>query len=108
VGFGTEVLFILAVGVLLLGPKPVVELLRCIARAKARLELATRRLKQHLDAELEAPTIRSNHLFRSGRAVMCRRMTGFENRECAASPADVGRSNPPVSYEGEPMHSLVA
>lgn len=52
-GFGTEVLFILALGVLLLGPKRAVELLGRIARAKAQLELATRRLREQLDAELE-------------------------------------------------------
>jgi Sec-independent protein translocase protein TatA len=53
VGLGTEVLFILAFGVLLLGPKRAVELLGRIARAKAQLELAARQLKNQLDAELE-------------------------------------------------------
>lgn len=52
-GFGTEILFIGILGVLLLGPKRLPAILGHIARAKARLESATHNLKAELEAELE-------------------------------------------------------
>ena len=52
-GFGTEVLFICILGVLLLGPKKMTAILGYIVRAKAQLEQTTRNFKAQLDAELE-------------------------------------------------------
>jgi Sec-independent protein translocase protein TatA len=54
VGIGTEVLFILVLGLLLLGPKRLPEILAHVARAKAQFENATRSFKSQLEAELEA------------------------------------------------------
>ena len=54
VGIGTEVLFILLLGLLLLGPKQLPAILAHVARAKAQLEKATRNFKSQLEAELEA------------------------------------------------------
>jgi Sec-independent protein translocase protein TatA len=53
-GFGAEILFILALGLLVLGPKRLHIVLADVARAKARLEEASRGFKSQLTAELEA------------------------------------------------------
>jgi Sec-independent protein translocase protein TatA len=55
VGFGTEVLFILMLGMLILGPKQLHTMLGHLARAKARFEDASHGLKSQLAAELDAP-----------------------------------------------------
>ena len=52
-GFGTEILFILMLGFLVLGPKQLHTLLGHVARAKAQFEEARRGLKSQLAAELE-------------------------------------------------------
>jgi len=52
VGFGAEILFILLLGLLVLGPKRLHTVL--VARAKARFEEASRGFKSQLTAELEA------------------------------------------------------
>ena len=54
-GFGTEILFILMLGLLVLGPKQLHTLLGHVARAKAQFEAASRGLKSQLAAELDAP-----------------------------------------------------
>jgi Sec-independent protein translocase protein TatA len=54
VGFGTEILFVLMLGLLLLGPKQLHTLLGHVARAKAQFEQASRGLKSQLAAELDA------------------------------------------------------
>jgi Sec-independent protein translocase protein TatA len=54
VGFGTEILFILMLGLLVLGPKGLHTLLGHVARAKAQFEEASRGLKSQLAAELDA------------------------------------------------------
>jgi len=54
VGLGTEMLFVLVLGLLLLGPKRLPAILAHIARAKAQFENATRSFKSQLEAELEA------------------------------------------------------
>jgi len=54
-GFGTEILFMIALGGLLLGPKRMHAVLGNVARAKAQLEKASRNLKSQLEAELEDP-----------------------------------------------------
>jgi Sec-independent protein translocase protein TatA len=54
VGFGTEILFVLMLGLLVLGPKRLHTMLAHVARAKAELENATRGLKSQLAAELDA------------------------------------------------------
>ena len=53
-GFGTEILFMIALGGLLLGPKRLHAVLGNVARAKAQFEKASRNLKSQLEAELEA------------------------------------------------------
>ena len=53
-GFGAEVLFVLMLGLLLLGPKQLHTLLGHVARAKAQFEQASRGLKSQLAAELDA------------------------------------------------------
>ncbi len=54
-GFGTEILFLLMLGLLVLGPKRLHTMLGHIARAKARFEDASRGFKSQLAAELDAP-----------------------------------------------------
>jgi Sec-independent protein translocase protein TatA len=54
VGLGTEILFILMLGLLVLGPKQLHTLLGHVARAKAQFEEASRSLKSQLAAELDA------------------------------------------------------
>jgi Sec-independent protein translocase protein TatA len=54
VGLGTEILFILTLGLLVLGPKQLHTLLGHAARAKARFEEASRGFKSQLAAELDA------------------------------------------------------
>ena len=53
-GFGMEILFVLLLGLLILGPKRLHTILAHVARAKAELENATRGLKSQLAAELDA------------------------------------------------------
>jgi Sec-independent protein translocase protein TatA len=54
VGLGSEILFILMLGLLVLGPKQLHALLGHVARAKAQFEEASRSFKSQLAAELEA------------------------------------------------------
>ena len=53
-GFGTEILFIFMLGLLVLGPKQLHTLLGHVARAKARFEEASRGFKSQLAAEFDA------------------------------------------------------
>ena len=53
-GFGMEILFVLMLGLLVLGPKRLHTLLARMARAKAELENATRSIKSQLAIELDA------------------------------------------------------
>ena len=53
-GFGAEILFVLMLGLLLLGPKQLHTLLGHVARVKAQFEQASRGLKSQLSAELDA------------------------------------------------------
>jgi Sec-independent protein translocase protein TatA len=52
--FGTEVLFMVMLGLVVLGPKRLYAMLGRVARAKAELENATRGIKSQLGAEREA------------------------------------------------------
>jgi Sec-independent protein translocase protein TatA len=54
VGSGMEILFVLMLGLLVLGPKRLQTLMAHVARAKAELENAARGLKSQLAAELDA------------------------------------------------------
>jgi Sec-independent protein translocase protein TatA len=54
VGFGTEILFVLVLGLLVLGPKRLYTMLGHVARAKAQFEAASRGFKSQLSADLEA------------------------------------------------------
>ena len=53
-GMGTELLFILLLGLLVLGPKQLHTLLGHVARAKAQFEQASRGFKSQLAVELDA------------------------------------------------------
>jgi len=53
-GFGTEILFMLMLGLVVLGPKRLHAMLGHVARAKAELENATRGIRSQLGAELDA------------------------------------------------------
>lgn len=55
-GFGTEVLSIFVLGMLLLGPKRMAAVVGHLARAKAQMEHATQNLKAQLDAEVGPTT----------------------------------------------------
>jgi Sec-independent protein translocase protein TatA len=54
VGLGTEVLFILALGLLIMGPRRLHTLIGHVARAKAQFEEASHGLKSQFEAELDA------------------------------------------------------
>jgi len=54
VGLGTEILFVLMLGLLILGPKQMHTLLGLVARAKADFEEASRGFKSQLAAEFDA------------------------------------------------------
>jgi Sec-independent protein translocase protein TatA len=54
VGLGTEILFVLMLGLLVLGPKQLHTLLGRVARAKAQFEEASRGFKSQLAAEFDA------------------------------------------------------
>jgi Sec-independent protein translocase protein TatA len=54
VGLGAEILFILMLGLLVLGPKQLHTLLGHVARVKAQFEEASRGLKSQLAEELNA------------------------------------------------------
>ena len=53
-GFGTEILFLLMLGVVVLGPKQLHTMLADVARARAKFQDASCGLKSQLTAELEA------------------------------------------------------
>ena len=53
-GFGTEILFMLMLGLVVLGPKRLHAMLGHLARAKAELENATRGVKSQLATELNS------------------------------------------------------
>jgi Sec-independent protein translocase protein TatA len=57
VGFGTEILFILMLGLVVLGPKRLHAMLGHVARAKSELENAARGIKSQLAAELDAAPV---------------------------------------------------
>jgi Sec-independent protein translocase protein TatA len=56
VGFGAELLLMLLLGFLLLGPRQMHALLGHVARAKALLGEAKRTLKSQLTTDFEAPS----------------------------------------------------
>jgi Sec-independent protein translocase protein TatA len=53
VGFGTEILFLLMLGLLVLGPKRLYTMVGHVARAKAQFEDARRGFKSQLIEELD-------------------------------------------------------
>ena len=53
-GFGMEMLFVLMLGLLILGPKRLHTILVHVSQAKAELQNATRGLRSQLAAELDA------------------------------------------------------
>jgi Sec-independent protein translocase protein TatA len=57
VGFGTEVLFMIALGLVVLGPKRLHAMLGHVARAKAELENAARGMKSQLAAEIQVTSL---------------------------------------------------
>jgi Sec-independent protein translocase protein TatA len=61
VGFGTEILFMLMLALLVSGPKRLHATLGHVARAKAELENATRSIKSQLVAEIDAEPPERRH-----------------------------------------------
>ena len=60
-GFGSEIIFVLVLGLLLLGPKRMHTMLGHLARAKAQFQQATLGLKSQLSSDLElAPSNSKN------------------------------------------------
>jgi Sec-independent protein translocase protein TatA len=55
VGLGTELLLVLLLGFLILGPRQMHALLGRVAHVKAEFDKATRSFKSHLTAEAEIP-----------------------------------------------------
>ena len=53
-GFGTEILFFVALGVLVLGPKQLHAVIGHVARAKTRLQEVTRAFQSQLVEELDS------------------------------------------------------
>ena len=53
-GLGTEILFVLMLGLLVLGPKQLHTLLGLVARVKAQFEEASRSFKSQLASEFDA------------------------------------------------------
>lgn len=53
-GFGTEILFIVALGFLLLGPKRLPTILGHVARAKTQFEKVSRSVGSQLEVEIAA------------------------------------------------------
>jgi len=53
-GLGTEILFVLMLGLLVVGPKQMHALLKHVARAKAQFEKASDGFKSQLAAEFDA------------------------------------------------------
>jgi Sec-independent protein translocase protein TatA len=53
VGPGSEILFLLVLGLLVMGPKRLPTILGHVARAKAQFEGATRSFRSQLQSELE-------------------------------------------------------
>jgi Sec-independent protein translocase protein TatA len=78
-GFGTELLFILMLGMLVLGPKRLHTMVGHIARAKARFEEASRSFQSQLAAELDAAP-RDGRTDRSHESVKTN-LEGAPNRE---------------------------
>jgi Sec-independent protein translocase protein TatA len=54
VGLGTEILFMVSLGLVVLGPRRMHAMMGHVVRAKAELENATRGIKSQLSAELNA------------------------------------------------------
>jgi Sec-independent protein translocase protein TatA len=54
VAFGTEIVVMLVLGLLLLGPKRLPTILRHVARAKAQFETATHSFKSQLEGKLQS------------------------------------------------------
>ena len=52
-GFGTEIFFFMALGIIVLGPKRLQTLIGHVARAKARFEETTQTLKSQLAEEFD-------------------------------------------------------
>jgi Sec-independent protein translocase protein TatA len=61
VGLGTELMLVILLGFLILGPKQMHTLLGHTGRAKRQFDKATRGFKSQLAAELEAPPATPKH-----------------------------------------------
>lgn len=65
-GFGTELLFLLVLGFLLLGPRKLPAILQSITRAKEQLKKATQSVADDLEAGLKAEQPETNVQARTG------------------------------------------
>jgi Sec-independent protein translocase protein TatA len=58
-GFGTEVLLLVAIGFLVLGPRRMHEVVRQVASLKAKLQQSTREITSSLAADIEGENPRN-------------------------------------------------
>ena len=87
-GFGADVLFLLLLGLLVLGPRQLHAMLGQVARAKAQIENATRGYRSQLSAELHGSPTKSN----TDRPMIS---WGFDRFSSATPPRQ-----PPASIKG--------
>jgi Sec-independent protein translocase protein TatA len=78
-GFGAEILFILMMALLVLGPKRLHTMLGHVARAKARFEEAGRGFTSQLAAELDPP-------HQKGETDVSRELVGEQCRSASSEP----------------------
>ena len=89
-GFGTEVLLLVVIGFLVLGPKRMQEVVRKVASIKAKLEQTTREIKSQLAAEIEENT-GSLNVARSAPSQACRPdLSG--PLQCSGNGSQIGTS----------------
>jgi Sec-independent protein translocase protein TatA len=98
VGFGTEILFMLMLGLLVLGPKRLQTMLAHIARAKARFEDASHGFRSQLAAELDAEVAPGSF----NRCTPRIRPPQASHNIAACAPSQMTPPNPPSSWDREP------
>jgi Sec-independent protein translocase protein TatA len=104
VGFGAEILFILLLGLLVLGPKRLHTVLADVARAKARFEEASRGFKSQLTAELEAaPQLPGNE----GHSPLLATENSIEPAHSGSLGCDYGMAEGVASQQSSPQEIRV-
>jgi Sec-independent protein translocase protein TatA len=103
-GLGTEILFILILGLLLLGPKQLHRLLGDAGRAKAQFEETSRRFKSQLAADTmlrigrEKQTYEANCKFAVLRGIF-RLLSSCRGYECQTAATHIATRRVPIQTE---------